>query len=125
MTVDACTQQMTITVTATDDCGNDATENFTFTIVDTTPPVVTTPSNLSIEGCSTDDIITALGGSTLAYSETPISITLAQFQAEGGDVTEDCGTITIGYVDSQSGSCPITVTRQYTISDGCHTVVGQ
>ena len=36
--VGLCSVQTTVTVTTTDDCGNDSSQDFTFTIEDTTPP---------------------------------------------------------------------------------------
>jgi len=46
---------MTITFTATDDCGNTSTTTGTYTITDTTPPMLTTPENLVLECGNTNN----------------------------------------------------------------------
>ena len=77
---------MTITRTfiVYDLCGNSATCDQTITIDDTTDPTITCPTDLALEACTTADITTVTGGSTLAYSETIVTITLAQYLAETG-----------------------------------------
>ena len=43
------TGEATVTFTATDDCGNSSTATATFIIEDTTPPTITTASDLTVE----------------------------------------------------------------------------
>ena len=43
--VGVCSEQTTVTVTTTDDCGNDSSQEFTFTIEDTEPPAITAGGN--------------------------------------------------------------------------------
>src|SRR5690606_26033651 len=45
-------------------------------------------------------------------------ITEGDFTAEGGTFTED-NVASITYVDVANGSCPITITRTFTITDDC------
>ena len=85
----------------------------TITIDDTQAPVVVCPASQDIEGCSTDDI------TGLPYSANTLSISVAQFNAEGGTITDDCTIASVTYFDSQSGTCPIIVLRTFTVVDGC------
>ncbi|UUC44502.1 HYR-like domain-containing protein [Flavobacterium cerinum] len=86
---------------------------YTFKISISASPVLTAPANYTLEGCST----AAITG--LVYSETPVSISLAQFLAAGGTTTNQSLNYTISYVDTKSGTCPIVVTRKFTISSPC------
>src|SRR5437773_1896978 len=84
---------------------------------DTTKPVVSAPADKTganhVEGCNT----AAITG--LAYSESPVGIMLAQLTGEGGSASDACGISSITYQDSQAGSCPIVVTRTFTVKDAC------
>ncbi|MBK6347370.1 MAG: hypothetical protein IPF68_15850 [Bacteroidales bacterium] len=75
------------------------------------------PAGFSVTGCNTS----AING--LIYSETPVSITQADFSAAGGSVSEGCLITSYTYEDSQSGSCPVIVTRTFTITDRCSNTV--
>src|SRR5690606_13883795 len=102
-----------------DDANSNCTATATYEIVvdDNTAPIITAPSGITVEGCVSTDVI--IGGLTsLAYSETEIIITEAEFLAEGGTYTED-NVASITYQDNASGTCPITVTRTFTITDDC------
>ncbi|MEZ4856144.1 MAG: hypothetical protein R2812_06695 [Gelidibacter sp.] len=54
----------------------------------------------------------------LAYNETTTTISVSEFLAEGGTFSED-NVASITYSDSSTGTCPIIVTRTYTITDSC------
>jgi len=88
---------------------------YTFKITVTASPILTGPANYTLEGCSTNAI------TGLAYSETPVTITLAQFLAAGGTTTNQSMSYTISYVDTKSGSCPLVITRTFTINSSCVT----
>ncbi|WP_286914034.1 hypothetical protein, partial [Flavobacterium sp. UBA4197] len=88
---------------------------YTFKITVTASPTLTGPANYTLEGCSTNAI------TGLAYSETPVTITLAQFLAAGGTTTNQSMSYTISYVDTKSGSCPLVITRTFTINSSCVT----
>src|SRR5437773_1614747 len=82
---------------------------------DTTKPTVSAPADKTganhVEGCNT----AAITG--LAYSESPVSIMLAQLTGEGGGGS---GARVISwniYPYRQAGSCPIVVTRTFTVKD--------
>jgi len=83
-----------------------------------TDPVVTAPGDQNIEA---RDITTGLADAGLAdYSETPVDIS-ADPAAYGVTVVEECD-YTLTYVDTQAGSCPITITRTFTATDSCGNV---
>ncbi|KOH46639.1 hypothetical protein NC99_06160 [Sunxiuqinia dokdonensis] len=102
----------TYTVTVTDDNGCTATADVTITIEVNTPPEITQcPAAIDIPACA----ITSVGG--LAYSETTVEITEAQFTTAGGIATDNCGITRYSYSDTQSGTCPIEVIRTFTVED--------
>ncbi len=107
---------ITVTLMATDEAGNSDACDFTVNFVDSTSPNPGCPSDITVEGCDTDDIMN--GGMTgLAYSETAVIITEAAYTAEGGSIAEACGLATITYIDVSNGTCPITVTRSFVFTD--------
>ena len=112
VTSGSCPWTINRTFSATDACGNSATasQTFTITIDDTTPPVVTAGADQDIEACS---VIAGLP----SYSETPVTVT-GQEATYGFSVTEAC-SYGITYVDATAGSCPWIVTRTFTATDGC------
>ena len=103
------------TVTVTDAIG--CTKSATYIIAggDLTPPVVTAPADVTLEGCNESAI------TDLPYSATEVVITLAQLQALGGNATDNSGgNLIISYKDVKSGSCPITITRTFYAKDACN-----
>ncbi|HEY3387386.1 MAG TPA: HYR domain-containing protein, partial [Saprospiraceae bacterium] len=98
-----CTQEYTINRTwqATDDCGNSSTCLQTIFINDNAAPLITCPSNITIE-CSASTLPANTGTAT---------------------ATDNCtGTPTIAFSDvTAGGACPqeLTITRTWTASDGC------
>ncbi|MCK3685487.1 PKD-like domain-containing protein, partial [Maribellus sp. YY47] len=120
VTAGSCPWVVTRTFTATDDCGNEGTATQTFTIDDTVVPVISSPTNKTIEAC---DIATALASEgLLPYSPSGSTITLAQLQAEGGDASDNCSLASVSYIDVTTGSCPWTVSRTYSATDACGNV---
>ena len=81
------------------------------------PLIITPPSNATIEGCDTTSL------SPFVYSTTPVTITEADITAMGGSIEYYTDTLTMSYVDSSSGTCPITITRTFTATDSCNTTV--
>ncbi len=104
-----------------DDCNNRDACNFIITITESVAPVVTCPDDITVEGCGLGDITS--GSTALAYSEVAVVITEAQFLAEEGSpaIVEDC-SFEIEYVDAMAGTCPIVVTRLFTVTDDCGNV---
>ncbi|RZJ64198.1 MAG: gliding motility-associated C-terminal domain-containing protein [Flavobacterium sp.] len=81
-------------------------------------PIVTAPAALNLNGCGTSAI------TGLPYSSTPVAITLAQFTAAGGSISNasQIGNYTITYFDSTSGTCPAVVTRTFQVVNICGTI---
>ncbi|WP_417201338.1 hypothetical protein, partial [Bizionia sp.] len=108
----------TYTVTVNDTDSNcSATDSFEIIVEDTAPPTITAPTDVSLEGCAAEDITNG-GLTALAFSETEVTITEAEYLADGGTFLED-NVASITYQDIATGSCPITIKRNFTITDNC------
>ena len=83
--------------------------------VDQTPPAINCPAELNLIGCDITAITVANSG--LSYSSTETTITPAQFAATGATATDACGIVTYKYKDTQSGTCPLIITRTFTVID--------
>jgi len=98
---DGCgaTGSATVTWTATDECGNSTTTSATFTIVDTTPPAITCPPDVTLE-CPADTSVGATGRAT---------------------ATDACGSVAITSTDVWTPGCGNTGTlrRTWTATDEC------
>ena len=104
----------TNTFEVTDASGNAASCSFTITVNDIEDPIILNcPETRAIEGCNTGAITSP------AYSATLATTTYAIFSGapNNGDAIENCGITLVQYQDVASGTCPITVTRTWTISD--------
>ncbi|WP_170111412.1 HYR domain-containing protein, partial [Mangrovibacterium marinum] len=114
----SCPIVVTRTWTVYDGSGNSASCDQTINVDDTTDPTITAPTALDLEGCATAVIAAS---STLAYSESPVSITLAEYLAEPGALAADnCEVDYITYMDAtDNSSCPETITRTFTVYDLC------
>ena len=98
----------TVTVTGTNGCT--ATKTVTVgTVPDVTPPSATGAlQTLTVDGCSAGDAPLA-------------KTTVAELEAMGVAITENCTPevdMTVTSADASTGSCPIVVTRTYTVKDG-------
>jgi large repetitive protein len=107
-----CPLILTRTYTVKDACNNSATIIHTITIDDTTPPAVAgSIAPLTADGCSVADAPAAV-------------TTVADLEALAGgisvnDVCTPKASLSVAYTDNASGSCPLVITRIYTISDAC------
>ena len=96
----SCPQEYTIvrTWTATDDCGNSASADQIISVVDTTPPTIVAPPNV-----------------------TTSMLPPADFA--GGLAEDNCGDVTVTHVGDNSvvdaAACAILVTRTYQAEDEC------
>jgi hypothetical protein len=103
----------TVTAMATDVANNTNSCQFTVTVTDVQNPVITTcPVTRNIAGCFSD-----LTGPV--YSTTSAPSSLAEFTngVNQGAATDDCAITSVTYQDAASGTCPIVVTRTWTVSD--------
>ncbi|WP_186757002.1 beta strand repeat-containing protein, partial [Echinicola salinicaeni] len=105
------------TVTITDSRGCSVDLNATVNVGDDTAPVMTAPAGLDLEACGVNDLVGS-GETALAYSDTEVLISLQDFIDEGGSIIEE-NIASITYQDSFSGTCPIVVTRTFTVTDNC------
>ncbi|MDO7173609.1 hypothetical protein Q5N74_15540, partial [Mariniflexile sp. AS56] len=82
-------------------------------------PKITAPATISVEGCDENDI-TALT-SRYAYSSTQSSDIKETYVASGYTASDDETIENITYVDviTPSSTCPLVVSRTFTITDGC------
>ncbi|WP_284284725.1 PKD domain-containing protein, partial [Portibacter lacus] len=115
----SCPETVVRTYQVGDECGNLAQCEQTIVINDVVAPVISTcPPNITLEACD-ESQVTLSGDIQLVYSETEVEISLADFQAEGGEVTDNCEVDRIFYSDVRSGTCPMTVTRTFRVLDPC------
>ncbi|WP_439151174.1 HYR-like domain-containing protein [Winogradskyella sp.] len=109
------------TVLITDANGCTFTINATIDTDDNTSPEISVPSNLTIEGCSTDDIDSA---NAVFGFNTTVSGDIRVIFASNPDynASDDFNINSITYIDvvNSTDNCPITVTRTFTITDNCN-----
>ncbi len=109
---------ITITFTATDNCGNIFTCDKDVFLDDSVDPMVTCPADVTFEACGTDVLLTA----TL----NPFSTVSMPLTGSGSLLISDaCDTdLTVTYIDDDNGTalCDATnlvVTRTFTVTDDC------
>ena len=105
-----------VTITATDESGNDVSCTFTVTLIDTIAPVVLCPPNdtLSVDGvCEVELQDYTLGATPSDNCSDPASITLMQSPPPGtplsGDGTEQIVTIMATDESGNSSTCTLLV----------------
>jgi len=97
-------------------CGNPAFFNERIEVIDEIAPEITCPAPAAFEAELSD--LAALTG--LAYSETEQEIPLDDASALGLTLSDNCRVISLSYHDVADGSCPTTIGRTFTVSDGCN-----
>ena len=103
-----CTDQITVTFTATDECGLTTSQPFTFTITDTTPPALCRRGQRTAECTGSDPSLNA------AY--------IAWRNSFGGvTATDICGAATMSYTEGTwaSTGCTDQITVTFTATDEC------
>ncbi len=113
----ACGGSTTVTFTYTSSCAPVSTTCMsTFTVpTNTAPVIVTCAATRTIEGCSTAAITTP------PFSAVSAASTEAVFESapNNGNTSDNCAITAVTYIDATSGTCPIVVTRKWTVTDAC------
>ena len=109
-TVISCDTTFAIVFTVTDDSACTASKDITFTIQDTTNPVLSgTIDTTYIDGCTA--------------SAAPDTLnTVAKMIAFGLTLSDNCtptDSLTVNYTEVVTGTCPIEVVRTYSVTDKC------
>ena len=112
-----CNTTYNVTLGLTDDHGCTANASTTVTVKDETGPVIegSLPA-LTEKGCE----------ATAAPAAYQTAAALAEvLTGEGAGITDGCSSLdqmTVYHIDSPEGTCPIVVTRTYTVKDACTNV---
>ena len=111
-----CPSVITRTYTVTDGCLNSVNIIHTITVDDTQAPVVTgslTPT--TVEGCN-------VGAAPAAVT----TVAALESLAGGLIITDACipdASLTVTHTDISASTCPIVITRTYTVTDACSNSV--
>ncbi|MGB4848812.1 MAG: GEVED domain-containing protein, partial [Saprospiraceae bacterium] len=110
----------TVTFTYTSACAPLTTTCMSsFTVpVDASPVITTCAVTRTVEGCNTGAITTPV------FSATTVASTEAVFESapNNGNTSDNCAITSVTYSDIATGTCPIVVTRRWTVTDVCgHT----
>jgi hypothetical protein len=99
--------------TITPTVGNPTICTQTITVTDEEAPLITTcPSNLTFEGCDTTY------GLTPAFSSTTATSSYTEFNITNlGAATDNCVIDSVTYIDVADGTCPVVITRTWTVFD--------
>jgi len=97
-------------------CGNPAFFLERIDVVDEIAPEITCPPDVVFEA-ELSELFTLTG---LAYSETEQEIPLANANSLGLTLSDNCQVVSLYYHDVAEGNCPSTITRTFTVSDGCN-----
>ncbi|HEX8071761.1 MAG TPA: immunoglobulin-like domain-containing protein [Pyrinomonadaceae bacterium] len=115
----------TITITATDAAGNNGTATTTFTVNDTTGPVVTPPPNVtaSTSGSSCSAFVSdATLGSATAADNCDGAVAVTRTGVPAGNIFP-VGTTTITYSAVDAAGNPSSATQTVTVTDGTPPVI--
>ena len=106
----SCPTVVTRHWTVTDGCGNTGTCEQMINIDDSTAPSITgTITTTTVEGCGAGDATAAV-------------IDVAGLEALGLTISDACtmdGSLVVTSSDASAGTCPIVVTRTYSVTDAC------
>ncbi|WP_282068960.1 gliding motility-associated C-terminal domain-containing protein [Olleya namhaensis] len=80
-------------------------------------PEITAPLNEDLIGCTTAEI------TPFVFSTSSVQILESELITMGGSLIIGNDIVSLSYIDTVSGTCPVTVTRVFTLTDSCnHTV---
>ena len=104
----------TIYVRAVDGSNNSVTDEFTVVVEDNQDPEIFAcpEDDFALEGCDTDVLEDY---EYPEFSTTEVFVDIADFY--GGEAEDNCGVVSYSYQDVSSGSCPLVVTRTWTVYD--------
>ena len=105
----------TVTCTATDGAGNAAAAVFTVTVVDTTPPVITTPANITAEATGANGAVVTFPEATAIDAVGPVTLSYSHVSGSNfplGTTIVNC-TATDAYGNKSSGSFIIRVNYDF------------
>ena len=111
-----CPTTIIRTFTVIDSCGNTAACTQNINIDDYDPPFIDCPVDINLESITLENILTI---TTFPYSADISTITIAQLQEAGGNVSDNCSIKYISYCDNLIESCPLQMERYFTVNDGC------
>jgi hypothetical protein len=107
----------TVTVTATDDAGNHSSDEVVFTVNDTTPPVISCPTetivNLPLNSTATSMAVSYAPATANDNCGGPITITYSQASGSVFPVGSTLVTATATDAHGNSSSCTFAVTVRY------------
>ncbi len=105
-----CPELIRRTYRVADDCGNEIFVMQTFAVDDKIAPVINDAiAETTEEGCSINDV------------SAPVT-TVAGLETLGLSISDNCtdkASLTVSSNDVASGTCPLIITRTYTIADAC------
>ncbi|MBO3117747.1 hypothetical protein J4050_13400, partial [Winogradskyella sp. DF17] len=110
----------TYTILITDANGCTVNVSDTIDTDDIESPIISVPSTITIEGCSTSDITSA--DAVFAFSTTTSSDVQSEFATNPNyNASDDFNIQSITYIDivTSTDNCPIIVQRTFTITDNC------
>jgi len=112
----SCPLTITRTWTYTDACGNEAIETQFIIVNDTILPQINCPPDKDLVDC---DLSVMEDSTGLVFATDTTEIPSTEWTSLGLTATDNCGIETITYFDTQSGNCPIIITRIITAIDTC------
>jgi predicted outer membrane repeat protein len=123
-----------VTCTATDDSGNKASCSFTITVVDTTPPTITCPADITLEAISSAGVPATFAAAVVDLVDTQPSITYSSppgsmfplgktsvicTATDASGNKADCGfTVTVVDTTPPAITCPTDITLEGTCPAG-------
>jgi|GEM_PF-3961311 len=114
--IGSCPVIVTRTWTLYNACGNSVSCNQTINVVDTAHPVIAACAiTRSIQGCN----VSAVSSPVFSLTNAVSSEAVFENAINQGNAMDACGISAVNYIDVVSGSCPMMITRLWTIMDAC------